>query len=429
MILTSLLLSLTAAPADQGSATPNLFAVRVGRAETISKGTIEHAVILVEGGKIITIGEDLPIERGIPVFDQPTWVVMPGLVNPYSRYSLDSDGGDDNAPEALASIELYPDSKELREIVEAGVTTLGLYPPGNGIPGQSVAIRPIGDTKEELILKDGCYLKILARANPAAKRAIKDGFKKADDYAEKEKKAKEKWDKDNEKKKTPEKKEEPKPDAPKEEEKKDAAPAGGYVPPTPEPKAKPFVDLRAERLRAVVSVQSAAEYLHYLDAIGEEKFLWDLRLPITRESDLFYVLSKAEFELDVDGIGDKKVRCILEPTLSVMPGTLRTRNLAKDIVAAGGKLAFVPRSDSLGDHKAWLSHVGEIVNAGLDRSVALRAVTLEAASVLGVESRLGSLEKGKDANMIFFDGDPLESSSRLKAVMLDGRIVFGEVKL
>jgi len=61
--------------------------------------------------------------------------------------------------------------------------------------------------------------------------------------------------------------------------------------------------------------------------------------------------------------------------------------------------------------------------------VALRALTLEPAAVLGVEARLGSLEKGKDANMIFFDGDPLEPSSRLKAVMLDGRFVFGEVKL
>jgi hypothetical protein len=426
MILSLLLSSLAAASSDQGTSTPSLFALRVGRAETVSKGVIEHAVILVEGGKIITIGEDLPIERGIPVYDRPEWVVMPGLVSAYSRYSLDSEGGDDNSPEVLASIELYPASEELRKIVETGVTTLGLYPPGNGISGQAVAIRPLGDTKEELILRDSAYLKILSRANGASKRVIKDGFKKADEYAEKEKKAKEKWDKDNAKKGS-DKKEEPKAG---EEKKEEAAPEkGGYVPPEPEPKAKPFADLRAERLRAVVSIQSAAEYLHFLDAIGEEKFPWDLRLPITRESDLFYVLRKSEFELDVDGIGDKQVRCIMEPVLSVMPGTLRTRNLAKDVVAAGGKLAFIPRGDSFNDHRQWLANVGEVVNAGLDRNVALRAVTLEPASVLGVDQRLGSLEKGKDANMIFYDGDPLEASSRLKAVMLDGKFVFGEVKL
>ncbi len=73
--------------------------------------------------------------------------------------------------------------------------------------------------------------------------------------------------------------------------------------------------------------------------------------------------------------------------------------------------------------------MGEVVNAGLDRCTALRALTLEPATVLGVEKRLGSLEKDKDANMLFFSGDPLEPGSKLEAVMLEGRIVSGEVKL
>jgi len=72
--------------------------------------------------------------------------------------------------------------------------------------------------------------------------------------------------------------------------------------------------------------------------------------------------------------------------------------------------------------------VGEVVNAGLDRGTALRALTLEPAMLLGVDKRLGSLEKDKDANMLFFSGDPLEPTSKLEAVMLEGRIVSGEVK-
>ena len=59
----------------------DVLAIKVGRAETVSKGVIEHAVIFVEDGKIVTIGEDLPIDRGIPVLDRPDWTVMPGLVN------------------------------------------------------------------------------------------------------------------------------------------------------------------------------------------------------------------------------------------------------------------------------------------------------------------------------------------------------------
>jgi hypothetical protein len=439
MILETLLLSLAAAsPAgEQTAPLPSLFAIRVGRAETIAKGTLQHAVILVEDGKIVKIGEDLPVARGIPVLDRPDWVVMPGLVNAYSRISLEGEAGEEFNPEVKASAELYADSDELKEVVKYGVTTLGLYPAGSGICGQAVAIRPLGKSNADLVLADSCYLKIVLRASPSSKKALQDGFKKADDYADKEKKAKEKWDKEQEKKKG-KKKEEPKPeeqkggdekkDEQKPEEKKDAG-SDAYVPPDVDPKTQPFLDLRAGKLRALVSIQSAAEYLHLIDAIGKETFAFDLRLPLLRESDLFYVLDKKTYELDVDGIGDKKLRCVLEPLLTVHPGTMRTRNLALELNKAGAKIVFVPRSETSPDHRNWLANVGEVVNAGLDRCTALRALTLEPAMMLGVDKRLGSLEKEKDANMLFFSGDPLEPASKLEAVMLEGRIVFGEVKL
>jgi Amidohydrolase family len=441
MILQTLFLGLAAAPAaaQQPSTLPGLFAIRVGRAETIAKGTLQHAVILVEGGKIVKIGEDLPVAKGIPVLDRPEWVVMPGLVNAYSRLGLEGEAGEEFNPDVKASSELYADSDELKAVVKYGVTTLGLYPPGNGICGQAVAIRPLGASNADLVLADSCYLKVVLRATSSSKKALQDGFKKADDYAEKEKKAREKWDKEQEKKKAkPAKKEEPKPEEgkggdekkeePKPEEKKEAG-SDAYVPPEADAKTQPFLDLRSGKLHALVSLQSAAEYLHFLDAIGKEGFAWDLRLPLQRESDLFYVLDKKTYDLDVDGIGDKKVRCVLEPVLTVQPGTMRTRNLAMELAHAGAKIVFVPRSEMFPDHKNWLANVGEVVNAGLDRDTALRALTLEPAAVLGVDKRLGSLEKDKDANMLFFNGDPLEPASKLQAVMLEGRIVFGEVKL
>jgi hypothetical protein len=439
MILQTLLISLAPfAPAGEGpTQLPGLFAIRVGRAETIAKGAIEHAVILVDDGKILKIGEDLPVARGIPVIDRPDWVVMPGLVNAYSRLSLEGEAGEEFNPDVKASAELYAASDELKEVVKYGVTTLGLYPAGSGICGQSVAIRPLGKSAADLVLQDSCYLKVVLRATSSSKHALQDGFKKADDYAEKEKKAKEKWDKDQEKKKAkPAKKEDPKSDEkggeekkedPKPEEKKDAG-ADAYVPPEVDPKTQPFLDLRSGKLHALVSLQSAAEYLHFIDALGKETCAWDLRLPLQRESDLFYVLDKKTYELDVDGIGDKKVRCVLEPVLTVHPGTMRTRNLAMELARAGAKIVFMPRSEANPDHKNWLANVGEVVNAGLDRAIALRALTLEPACVLGVDKRLGSLEKDKDANMLFFNGDPLEPGSKLEAVMLEGRIVFGEVK-
>ena len=261
---------------------------------------------------------------------------------------------------------------------------------------------------------------------------------------DKEKKAKEKWDKEQEKKKSSKKKED-KPEEKKDGEKKDEgklatlppddepkkpdAAGDVYVPPEPDPKAKPFLDLRSGKLHALISITSAAEYMHLLDAIGKEKFTWDLRIPISRELDIFYVTDKKTYDLDVDGIGDKKVRCVIEPLLTVHPGTMRTRNPALELAKAGARIVFVPRNDSLADHKQWLANVGEVVNAGFSRELALRALTLEPAALLGVDDRLGSLEKGKDANLVFFSGDPLQATSRVQAVMLEGRLVFGEVNL
>jgi hypothetical protein len=461
MMLSTLLLTLVPLA---GSAPPAIghgpVAIRVGRAETVSKGVIEHAVILVEDGKIAMIGEDLPVERGIPVLDKPDWVVIPGLVNAYSRMGLDGEAGDESNAEVHARGELYAGAEELAEVVKSGVTTLGIYPPGNGIPGQAVAIRPLGKTVDELVLADGAYLKVILRATPTSKKMLTDGFKKADEYAEKEKKAREKWDKDQEKKKkTPAKKEEkpaaeekkgeekkgdekkgeekkdepkPEPQGDKKEEKKDekeAPPGDTYVPTKPDPKAKPFVDLRNGSLRALVSISSAAEYLHLLDALGKETIGWDLRIPVSRELDMFYVADKKTYDLDVDGIGDRKVRVVVEPVLTVLPGTMRTRNPAAELARAGAKLVLIPRNDTVADHKLWLVNTGELVNAGLDHDVALRALTLEPAEMLGLGPRLGSLDEGKDANMVFLNGDPFEPSTRVQAVMLDGRFVYGEVKL
>jgi len=406
-------------------------AIRVGRAETVTKGVVEHAVILVEDGKIVVVGEDLPVERGIPVLDRPEWTVVPGFVNCYSRLGCDSEGGDDNSPDVMTSDELWPKAAAYKEVVTYGVTTLGLYPAGNGISGQAVAVRPLGDTVEEMLLKDGSYVKIAMRSDSPSKRRISDAFKKIAEYDEKVAKAREKFDKDkkggSKKEEKPEEKKafDPAQDAKTEE--KDAKKDDGFVPPDADAKLRPWLEMRVGAKRGLVTLGSAADYLHFMDALGTNEFAYDLRLVLQRESDLWYVLDKKTYELDVDGIGDKKLRCVVEPLLTVTQGTMRTRNLPHELHRAGAKVVFIPRNDSLPDHKAWLPHVGEVVNAGLPSDVALRAMTLEAAEVLGVADRVGSIEKGKDANLVFLTGSPFEATSKIAAVMLDGEFVHGEV--
>ena len=334
-----------------------------------------------------------------------------------------------------ASAEIYPAARDYEEIVKYGVTTLGLYPAGNSIPGQAVAVRPRGDTPDDMILADEVYLKVILRANKASKKQLRDGFEKADKHLEKVEKAREKWEKEQEKKKKKKKSskkkddDEDKKDDDKEEkdDKKEDEGADVFTPPEPDDEAAVFLRLRDKSLHALVSLAGAAEYLHFLDALDDEDIDWSLRLPLPTESDLFYVLQQEDFGIQVEGIGERGARVVVEPRTTRHPGTMRERNLPAELAASGAKLVFVPRGDSLDSHKDWLRHVAEVVAKGLDRQTALRALTLEPATLLGLDERLGSLETDKDANMVFLDGDPFEAGTNVKAVLIDGDVVYGEV--
>jgi hypothetical protein len=175
------------------------------------------------------------------------------------------------------------------------------------------------------------------------------------------------------------------------------------------------MQLRSGELNALVGIGSSGDYLHLLDAIDDEEFQWDLRVPMTRELDLFEIAER---------LGEKQVRLVLEPELSLHPGTMRQRNLPAELVRAGAKLVLIPRDDTIQDFKRWLSDTGLLIGAGLEREVALRAMTLEPAEMIGLGERLGSIEQGKDANLIFFEGDPFELTSRLAAVMFQGEFIY-----
>lgn len=423
--MTILTTFLALAPALLGSSEPagGLIAIKVGRAETVSHGSIEHAVILVDNGKIVEIGADLPVARGIPVFERPEWVVMPGLVSCYTRLGVDSRAGQEFNPEVSPTPEVFPRHPDYRDVLEAGVTTLGLYPPGTGVPGHAAALRPHGDTLAEMLVDEETYLKVYFRANAQSKKLVRDAWSKVDEYDEKVKKAKEKFDKDA-KAKPSEKKDEEKKDGTaaqgekKEDEKKDDK-SKAFIPPEPDAKVKPFVQVRDGQLGMLVSISQAADWLHWLDAIGERKFDYALRVVMTREIDMYEVKEE---------IGKRGLRVVMEPQITLIAGTMRQRNLAMELADSGAKVVFKPRNDTAQDHAQWLRHVGEIIGAGFDRAAALKAVTLEPAGVLGLDKQLGSLEKGKAANLLFLDGDPFEPTTRVQAVMLDGEFVFGEVK-
>jgi imidazolonepropionase-like amidohydrolase len=64
------------------------------------------------------------------------------------------------------------------------------------------------------------------------------------------------------------------------------------------------------------------------------------------------------------------------------------------------------------------------VRHGMDRDEALKAITITPAEILGVADRVGSLEKGKDADIVVLSGDPLNVTTRVEKVILNGKTVY-----
>ncbi|MEM7516228.1 MAG: amidohydrolase family protein, partial [Planctomycetota bacterium] len=348
--------------------------------------------------------------------------VTPGLINAYSRLGLDSRAGSEFKPSADVKREIYPTESDYDEAVELGITTLGLYPPGSSVAGQALAIRPDMNTLDEMIQAEGCYLKIGLRANSSSKKALIKGFGKVSDYDKKNEKALAKWKKDQEKKKKKSKSKSKKKAAEPPsafmlaDDDDDKKENDGYTAVIPDNDARPFLELRAKELKALITISRAAGFKHFLDAKGEEEFEWAIRCPITRELDLFYVK---------DEIGEMGVQVVFEPTISLHPGTMRQRNLPAEFAEAGARLVLIPRRDNIASYEGWRVDVGRLVSSGLDRETALRAMTLEPAALLGMEEEVGSLKAGKRADMVFYDGDPLEVGTKVEAVMIDGQFVFG----
>lgn len=64
------------------------------------------------------------------------------------------------------------------------------------------------------------------------------------------------------------------------------------------------------------------------------------------------------------------------------------------------------------------------VKAGMDETDALKAITINAAEIIGLADRIGSIEPGKDADLIIMNGDPLELKTRVEHVLINGRTVY-----
>jgi len=271
--------------------------------------------------------------------------------------------------------------------------------------------------------------KTLRDAVAKARKEIEKVEKARKDWEEKQKKAKEEaakkakeTPKDGEK---PKEEPKPKPDAGKDtpakkDEAKDAKKKPDvFTPPKIDPAVLPFVEwIRDKKGPAMLFELSRASDLRHLeDALRTAKELPGtlIHLSVSSSSDYHHVIKD---------LVEREALVLIQPRISNLPSTVTRYNLAAELATAGCDVALVPTSDSTSALEQFRIRLADLVRAGLPREEALKAVTMRPAKAVGLADRLGTIEKGKDADLIFLDGDPLNPHTRVTRVMTLGEIVW-----
>ncbi len=155
-------------------------------------------------------------------------------------------------------------------------------------------------------------------------------------------------------------------------------------------------------------------------------------LRVAKEFDIRIVLDGAsEAYLLTGAIKAAGVPVILHPTMArasddaenmSMETAATLRKAAIPFALQGGYESYVPKT------RVVLFEAGLAAARGLSVGEALAAITIDAARILGIDRRVGSLEPGKDGDIALFDGDPFEYTSHVTGVVIEGRLVSDTVR-
>jgi imidazolonepropionase-like amidohydrolase len=374
-----------------------MLAIVNGRVLTITRGVLDPGVVLIEGKRIKAVGQDLPIPPEAKVVDASGWYVMPGMIDAHSHLGVLGEPWiwshddvnelvDPVTPHLRAVDSLNPDDVAIKEVVAAGITTVYTGPgSGNVIGGTGMAIKLRGATADEMVIPNTEGMKMALGENPKRvygrdqKKApatrmgnaglIRESLVKAENYLQK--------------------------------------------------KSEGERDIRLEALSRVLARELKARiHAHRADDI-----LTALR--IGEEFNLDVVIEHATEGYKVaEVLAEKQVPCVVGPLLmGRSKAELQEVNIRNAALLAEAGVKIAIQTDATSETR-WLPiEVGVAVREGLPEEEGFRAVTINAAAIIGLEDRLGSIEPGKDADLALFDGHPFETRSRCRMVLIDGEIV------
>ena len=374
----------------------------------VTRAPIENGVVVVRGGRIVAVGAAgaVAIPEGAERVDARGKVILPGIVDTHSHVG-GGDGGDRSSPtnpDVRLLDSFNPRAASLHRASAGGITTVNVMPgSGHLMSGQTLYLKLRGDTArvEDLLfcadaLRDVCGgMKMANGTNPigappfpgsrareaATVRAL---YLEARAYAGKV--------------------------------------AAGAADST----KRPDRDLRMEGLGEVLSGRRAVHHhTHRADDI-----LTVLRL--AREIGYTPILHHVTE-------GWKVARQIADaraPTSFIVldspGGKLEAAELRFEtggILERAGVLVAVHTDDPITDSRLLLRSAALAIRGGMTRETALRALTINGAEMLGLADRVGSLDVGKDADLVILSGDPFSVYTRVEQTWTEGRRVFDRARV
>jgi len=399
-----------------------LLAIRAGRIIPVSGPDIENGIILIEDQTIKGVGTDVVIPNDTRIIDASQKTVMPGLVDAQSRlFLLDSElRPGSGAPELDVRDALDPFSEDYREVVAQGITSVCVAPECASMWGCRTALLRLNGTQsvEKMLLKSDVAVKASLgsfRNNQSSSlerldryASMREAFIGAQSYLKRWEKYEHTLSEFNKEKAKAKKKEE------------DASSKTSIKRPE-EPSKSPTYEILVKILQREIPLQVE---VHTVDNIRHA-----LRLA-----------SEFEFKVILDQCTDgyRMAREIAKHQVPVIAGpvslswvnapALQYKNHspanAALLAEQGIQVALGTCARTGLDSKFLASGAAMAVAQGMDRHSALRAMTLTPAQILGVSDRIGSLEVGKDADIIICSGHPLDSFTQIEQVLIQGKVVY-----
>ncbi|SKC65726.1 amidohydrolase family protein [Maledivibacter halophilus] len=373
-----------------------------GKILTMDEKQVVYGDILIENGKIKEIGGavDCP---GAETIDLKNNIVMPGLIDGYCHVGLIENGvgfpGDDmnENSESINSQLSVEDGINIRDIsfkeaYQSGVTTLSVCPGNKSIiGGKSCILKTYGNSLDEMIIKRNAALNI----------SIGDSCKKLDD-------------------KNPE---------------------------MPRSRMAIMDMLRSffENSKNYLEKKSSGEidYSKYNKKYEEMDTVFKKEMPLQISAHKAQDIQSAMKLGKMYGLNTIINYCtegymiidqLVKANSHIMLGPYLTDKSSNELINRKDEIPNILSQRDImfcltTDHPEvpvqLLSMCAAVaVKNGLDYLRALKAITINPARILGIDDRVGSLEVGKDADIVVFDGDPLKTSTNVVMTLLNGSIIY-----